>query len=189
MLAQGERSVEDLARKTGLSVANASQHLQALRDAHLIIPRKQGLRVYYRLSDPAVFRLIRVIRELAERQLAEVERIVNTYLTERSSMEPVTPDELLARLHEPGLVVLDVPPTLEYEQGHIAGARSIPIDELQDRIHELSPEQEIIAYCRSAYCVFTDEAVEHSAAQGYRVRRMLQGYPDWALAQLPTERS
>jgi rhodanese-related sulfurtransferase/DNA-binding transcriptional ArsR family regulator len=187
LLAQGERSVEELAKETALSIANASQHLQALRQAHLVIGRKEGLRVYYRLSDPAVYRLVQVIRELAERQLAEVERIVNTYLTERKAMEPITLNELLARLHEPGLVILDVRPALEYAQGHIAGARSIPIDELESRLNELPREQEIVAYCRGAYCVFADEAVELLAAHGYQARRMQQGYPDWQLADLPTE--
>jgi rhodanese-related sulfurtransferase/DNA-binding transcriptional ArsR family regulator len=187
VLAQGERSVDELAQETALSVANASQHLQALRQAHLITARKDGLRVYYRLSDPAVYRLVQVIRELAEQQLAEVDRIVSTYLTERASMEPVTLNELLSRLHEPGLVILDVRPALEYAQGHIVGARSIPIDELESRLSELSLEQEIVAYCRGAYCVFADEAVETLTARGYQARRMRQGYPDWAIAKLPTE--
>jgi rhodanese-related sulfurtransferase len=188
LLAQGERSVEELASEAALSVANASQHLHALREAHLVAARKEGLRVYYRLSDPDVFRLIQIIREIAERQLAEVERIVNTYRTERAALDPVTLNELLARLDEPGLVILDVRPEVEYAQGHIAGARSIPVDELESRLKELPPEQEIIAYCRGAYCVFADEAVELLAARGYRVRRMQQGYPDWALAHLPTEK-
>jgi rhodanese-related sulfurtransferase/DNA-binding transcriptional ArsR family regulator len=188
VLAQGERSVEALAKETALSIANASQHLQALREAHLVAARKEGLHVYCRLSDPAVYELVQVIRELAERQLAEVERIVNTYVTERATMEPVTLNELLSRLHEPGLVILDVRPALEYAQGHIAGARSIPIDELESRLNELPKEQEIVAYCRGAYCVFADEAVELLTARGNPVRRMRQGYPDWALAQLPTEK-
>lgn len=187
LLAQGERSVEELAKETALSVANASQHLQALREAHLITARKEGLRVYYRLADPTVFQLVQIIRQIAERQLAEVERIVNTYLTERKTMEPVTLNELMTRLREPGLVILDVRPTLEYAQGHIAGARSIPIDELQQRLHELPQDQEIVAYCRGTYCVFADEAVELLTAQGYQVRRMQSGYPDWVLAQLPIE--
>jgi DNA-binding transcriptional ArsR family regulator/rhodanese-related sulfurtransferase len=187
LLAQGERSVEELANESALSIANASQHLQALREAHLVAARKEGLRVYYRLADPAIFQLIQIIREIAEHQLAEVERIVNTYLTERRSMEPVTVNELMSRLREPGLVILDVRPALEYAQGHIAGARSIPIDELQQRLHELPQDQEIVAYCRGTYCIFADEAVELLTAQGYQVRRMQQGYPDWALAQLPIE--
>lgn len=187
VLAQGERSVEELAKETALSIANASQHLQALREAHLVAARKEGLRVYYRLSDLAVYQLVQIIRELAERQLAEVERIVNSYVTERATMEPVTLNELLSRLHEPGLVILDVRPTLEYAQGHITGARSIPIDELESRLNELPKEQEIVAYCRGTYCVFADEAVDLLTAQGYQARRMQQGYPDWALAQLPID--
>jgi len=187
LLAQGERSVDELAKESALSIANASQHLQALRDAHLVLSRKEGLRVYYRLADESVFRLLQIIREIAERQLAEVDRIVNTYLTERKAMEPVTVNELLSRLHEPGLVVLDVRPALEYVQGHIAGARSIPIDELEHRLRELPPDQEIVAYCRGTYCVFADEAVELLTAHGFQARRMQQGYPDWRLADLPVE--
>ena len=187
LLAQGERSVDELAKETALSVANASQHLQALREARLVTTRKDGLRVYYRLSDSTVYQLVQDIREIAERQLAEVERIVNTYLTERKSMEPVTLNELLVRLTEPGLVILDVRPLLEYAQGHIAGARSIPIDELEGRLNELPPHQEIVAYCRGTYCVFSDEAVELLTARGYYARRMDEGYPDWQLANLPTE--
>jgi DNA-binding transcriptional ArsR family regulator/rhodanese-related sulfurtransferase len=187
LLAQGERSVEELATEAALSIANASQHLHALREAHLVTARKEGLRVYYRLADASVYHLIQLLREIAERQLAEVERIVNTYLTERKAMEPVTLNELMTRLREPGLIILDVRPALEYTQGHIAGARSIPIDELQQRLHELPRNQEIVAYCRGAYCVFADEAVELLTTHGYQARRMQQGYPDWQLALLPTE--
>ena len=187
LLAQGERSVEELANEAALSIANASQHLQALREAHLIIARKQGLRVYYRLADATIYQLVQLIRQIAEHQLAEVERIVDTYLTERKVLEPVTLNELMSRLREPGLIVLDVRPALEYTQGHIAGARSIPIDELQQRLNELPPDQEIVAYCRGTYCIFADEAVELLLSHGYQARRMQQGYPDWKLAELPTE--
>src|SRR5579859_2245205 len=171
VLAQGERSVEDLAHEVDLTIANASQHLQALREAHLVASRREGLHIYYRLADPTVFRLVQIIREVAERQLAEVEQIVGTFLTDRKSMESMTLNELLARLHEPELVILDVRPVLEYAQGHIPGARSIPIDELKMRLNELSPEQEIVAYCRGPYCVFADEAVETLVAHGYQARR------------------
>jgi rhodanese-related sulfurtransferase/DNA-binding HxlR family transcriptional regulator len=187
LLAQGERSVEDVARETALSIANASQHLQALRETHLVATRKEGLRVYYRLIDLSVYELLQNIRTVATRQLAEVDRIVDTYLTERRTMEPVTLNELLARTREPGVVVLDVRPTLEYKQGHIAGARSIPIDELASRLDELPYDQEIVAYCRGEYCVFADEAVELLNAHGYQTRRLQAGYPDWQLANLPTE--
>ncbi len=187
VLAQGERSVDDLAREVDLAVANASQHLQALREAHLVTSRREGLRIYYRLADPSIFRLVQIIREVAERQLAEVERIVNTFLTDRKSLEPLTLNELHTRLHEPELVILDVRPAMEYAQGHISGARSIPVDELKARLSELSPVQEIIAYCRGPYCVFADEAVEILVERGYRARRLHEGYPDWKLANLPTE--
>jgi len=188
ILAQGERSVEDLSREATLSVANASQHLQALREAHLIIARKDGQRVYYHLADPDVFRLTQLIRTLAERQLAEVGRIVKDYLTERASLEAVTLNELRARLDEPGLVILDVRPAVEYAHGHIAGARSIPIEELSQRLSELPKTQEIVAYCRGAYCVFADDAVQLLTANGYTARRMQDGYPDWQLADLPIRR-
>ncbi|MHB8628835.1 MAG: ArsR/SmtB family transcription factor [Aggregatilineales bacterium] len=187
VLAQGERSVEDLAHEVDLTIANASQHLQALREAHLVTSRREGLRIYYRLADPVVFRLVQIIREVAHCQLIEVERIVDTFLEDRKSMEPLTLNELLTRLHEPELVILDVRPALEYAQGHIPGARSMPIDELKTRLNELSPEQEIVAYCRGPYCVFADEAVETLVAHGYQARRMQEGYPDWKLANLPTE--
>ncbi len=188
ILAQGERSVEDLSREAALSVANTSQHLQALREAHLITARKDGQRVYYRLADPDVFRLTQLIRTLAERQLSEVTRIVDTYLTERASLDALTLNELRSRMDEPGLVILDVRPPVEYAHGHIMGARSIPIEELAHRLNELPKTQEIIAYCRGPYCVFADEAVQLLTAHGYTARRMHDGYPDWQLADYPTER-
>jgi rhodanese-related sulfurtransferase/DNA-binding transcriptional ArsR family regulator len=188
VLAQGERSVEAIAQETALSVANASQHLQALREAQLVKGRKEGLYVYYRLSSPNVYRLIQVIRELAQQELAEVDRIVDTYLSQRSLLEPITLQEMQQRLDDPNLVILDVRPLVEYQQGHIAGARSIPIDELQSRLAELPKEQNIVAYCRGAYCVFADEAVSLLKAAGYQVYRMQEGYPDWELANLPIER-
>jgi DNA-binding transcriptional ArsR family regulator len=187
LLAQGERSVDDIARETELSIANASQHLGALREAHLVTTRKEGLYVYYRLSDPNIYRLIQIIREIAEHQLSEVDRIVDTYLHNRESLEPIKTHELAARLTEPDLIILDVRPMEEYQQGHIAGAQSIPVDELVQRINELSPESEIVAYCRGPYCVFADEAVEILKSNGYQVRRMQEGYPDWNLDGLPTE--
>jgi len=187
VLAQGERSVEELAKETALSIANTSQHLQALREAHLVTSRKAGLYVYYRLADSSVFRLVQIIRDIAEQQLAEVDRIVNTFLTERDQMQPVTLQELYARLDEPDLIILDVRPALEYAQGHIAGARSIPVDELPHRLQELSRKQEIVAYCRGPYCVFADEAIQILSTHGFQARRMQEGYPDWKLAALPIE--
>ena len=187
LLAQGERSVEELANEVTLSIASTSHHLQTLRASHLVTTRKEGLYVYYRLSDPTVFRLVQMIREIAEGQLAEVNRIVDTYLGNRAELEPLTLNELATRLDDPELIILDVRPQMEYAQGHIAGARSIPIDELESRLSELPQEQEIVAYCRGPYCVFADEAVEILSKYGHRVRRMQEGYPDWMLANLPIE--
>ena len=187
LLAQGERSVEELANEAALSIASASHHLQALRSAHLVTTRKEGLYVYYRLADPTVFRLVQMIREIAEQQLAEVSRIVDTYLGSRAELEPLTLNELSVRLHDPELIILDVRPHVEYAQGHSPGARSIPIDELESRLTELPQEQEIVAYCRGSYCVFADEAVEILTKHGHHARRVQEGYPDWMLADLPTE--
>lgn len=187
ILAQGERNVEEIAKEASLTIGNASQHLQGLRESRLITSRKHGLYVYYRLTDPSVFRLIQIIREIAQMQLAEVNLLVESYFTNRASLEAITLDELYARLREPDLVVLDVRPSTEYAQGHIPGARSIPVDELEQRLGELTLGQTIVAYCRGPYCVLADEAVELLSAQGYQVQRLQEGYPDWLLAQLPTE--
>ncbi|MCI0394307.1 MAG: metalloregulator ArsR/SmtB family transcription factor [Chloroflexi bacterium] len=187
LLAQGERHVEDVAAETGLTLANASQHLQGLRQAHLVAARKEGLRVYYRLATPAVYSLLQIIREVAESQLAELDRLVETFLHRREMLEPMTLAELQARLDDPELVLLDVRPALEYEQGHIPGARSIPVAELAEHLSELTPEKQIVAYCRGPYCVFADEAVEILLDHGYQAQRVREGYPDWHVAGLPVE--
>jgi rhodanese-related sulfurtransferase/DNA-binding transcriptional ArsR family regulator len=187
VLAQGERHVEEIAAETSLSIANASQHLQGLREAHLVMARKEGLRVYYRLATPAVYRLLQVIREVAESQLAELDRLVNTFLHHREALQPMTIQELQARLDDPELIVLDVRPTLEYAQGHLPGAHSIPVSELAARLSEITPGKAIVAYCRGPYCVFADEAVAYLASQGYPARRLREGYPDWQAAGFPIE--
>jgi rhodanese-related sulfurtransferase len=185
LLAQGERSVDELAAQAELSVANASAHLQVLREAQLVSSRKDGQRVYCRLADPSVFYLWRSLRDAGERQLAEVDRLVDTYLTQRQELEAVSLQELQRRVAGGDTIVLDVRPALEYQQGHIAGARSIPVDELEDRIGELDLQRDIVAYCRGPYCVYADEAVALLTAGGFRAARFDQGYPDWAAAGLP----
>ena len=188
LLAQGERSVEDLAREAALSVANASQHLRVLRQARLVDARKDGLYVYYRLADPAVFALWRALRHVGERQLAEVDRLFDTYMQHPEQLEPISREALWQRLTDSATVVLDVRPTLEYHQGHIAGARSVPVAELEQRLQELDPSQEVVAYCRGPYCLFADEAVALLQARGFSAVRYGEGYPDWAAAGLPIER-
>ena len=187
LLAQGERTVEDLAKETSLSVANTSQHLRVLSQARLVEVRKVGLYAYYRLADPAVFTLWQALRTLGERQLAEIDRLVETYLHHPEHLNPLSTSELCQRMAAGEVVVLDVRPAVEYHQGHIASALSIPLDELEARLAELPATQEIVAYCRGPYCLFADEAVALLAARGYRVRRLAEGYPEWRAAGLPVE--
>ncbi|HEY7035698.1 MAG TPA: metalloregulator ArsR/SmtB family transcription factor [Thermomicrobiales bacterium] len=185
LLAQGERRVEDLAAETALSVANASQHLQALRQAGLVETRRAGTSIFYRLADERVFRLWQAIREVGEARLAEIDRLTQTFLTDRAQLEAVDATTLLRRLGEGEVVVLDVRPEQEFRAGHIPEARSIPIDELAGRLGEVPRDREIVAYCRGPYCVFSDEAVALLRAHGYDARRLDVGLPDWRSAGLP----
>jgi rhodanese-related sulfurtransferase/DNA-binding transcriptional ArsR family regulator len=185
LLAQGERTVESLATELSVSVANASQHLQALRQAALVEGRKDGLFVHYRLADPAVFDLSKVIRSVAERRLADLERLVNEHFGNRADAEAVPLEELLKRARSKQVVILDTRPAREYIAGHIPGAISIPVDDLQRRLQELTKSQEYVAYCRGPYCVYADRAVEILRANGRRARRLAEGFPEWRSAGLP----
>ena len=187
VLAQGERSVETLAQETGMSVANASQHLQVLRAAQLVEVRREGVYIYYRLGDERVFRLWQAMREVGEARIAEIERIVQTYLHERTLLQPISATELHQRLIEGDVVLLDVRPVEEYEASHLPGALSMPVTDLEARLPELPREKEIVAYCRGPYCVFADEAVALLQTNGYQARRLAQGLPDWRALGLPVE--
>ena len=187
LLAQSERSVEELAREAGLSIANASQHLQALRRAQLVDVRRDGPYAHYRLSDDRVFRLWQAIRDLGQERLAELDRLVHSFLGERDGLEPVDLITLQQLLHDDDVVVLDVRPIKEFKAGHIPGAQSIPISELERRLDELSLEREVVAYCRGPYCVFSDEAVALLRARGFQANRLSAGLPDWRSAGLPVE--
>lgn len=189
LLAQGERPVEQLAREAALSVANASAHLQVLHRAHLVSSRKDGLRVYYSLADPAVYRLWSALREAGERQLSEIDRLVATYLHGRQGLEAISREELRRRLADSTTLVLDVRPAIEYSQGHIAGARSVPVDELEARLSDLDPARAIVAYCRGPYCVYADEAVALLRERGFTAARYDEGYPEWAAAGFPVARA
>jgi rhodanese-related sulfurtransferase/DNA-binding transcriptional ArsR family regulator len=188
LLAQGERSVDSLATETGLSIANTSQHLQALRQASLVDSRKDGLFVYYRLADPSVFALCASIRTIAEHRLADLERLVHEYFGDRSTPEPVGMQDLLARVRSNDVIILDARPANEYEAGHIAGAISVPIDELQARLRTLPKDREYVAYCRGPYCVYADRAVELLVRHKRRARRLIEGFPEWRAAGLPVAR-
>jgi DNA-binding transcriptional ArsR family regulator/rhodanese-related sulfurtransferase len=185
LLAQGERTVDSLATELGISVANASQHLQALRQAALVESRKDGLFVHYRLADPEVFDLSKVIRSVAERRLADLERLVSEHFGNRADAEPVPMDELLKRARSKRVVILDTRPAREYIAGHITGALSIPVDDLQRRLKELTKSREYVAYCRGPYCIYADRAVEILRANGRRARRLVEGFPEWRSAGFP----
>ena len=187
LLAQGERTVDSLATEIRLSVANTSQHLQALRRAALVDSRKEGLFVFYRLADPGVFDLSRALRTVAEQQLADLQRLIRDHFGERSDAEPVEMDELLKRVRSKNVVVLDTRPSREYAAGHIAGAVSVPLDDLQRQLRQLPKEKDYVAYCRGPYCVYADRAVEILRAQGRRARRLREGFPEWRAAGLPVE--
>jgi rhodanese-related sulfurtransferase/DNA-binding transcriptional ArsR family regulator len=185
LLAQSERTVDSLATEIGLSLANASQHLQALRQAALVDSRKDGLFVYYRLAGPEVFELSKVLRTVAEGRLAEFERLVREHFGDRVDAEAVPMAELLKRARSKQVVILDTRPASEYVAGHIPGAISVPVDELKQRLQQLTKGREYVAYCRGPYCVYADRAVELLRAHGRRARRLLDGFPEWRAAGLP----
>ncbi len=179
LLCQGPRTVEDLANQTAVSIANASQHLQVLRSARLVEAQKRGLFVEYRLADESVLRFVHAMRELADLRFAEVGEITNAYLKARGALERVSGDELMQRVRKGEVTVLDVRPEQEYRAGHIPGARSVPVSELQKRFQELPKNREIVAYCRGPHCVMAIEAVELLRKRGFRARRMEQGVMEW----------
>jgi rhodanese-related sulfurtransferase/DNA-binding transcriptional ArsR family regulator len=189
LLAQAERNVEQLATLTGATVANTSQHLQKLRQAGLIVGRKEGLYVFYRLAGDEVVGLLSAIGRVGEAYVAEVERIVRLYLAQKDDLEPVPAKELLARVRKGLVTVLDVRPPEEYAAGHLPGAINIPIHELEKRLRELPKRQEVVAYCRGPYCLMSYDAVSLLRKKGIKARRLEAGLPEWRFAGLPVERA
>lgn len=185
LLAQGERSVESVARAAGLGVTTTSAHLQVLRGARLVATRRDGTRILYRLADEDVVALIDLVRRIARTRLAEVDEVVGAYFSARDTLAPVGRDELLARTERAEVVVLDVRPREEFEAGHIPGAISIPLNELRTRLGELPRGAEVVAYCRGPYCVLAPQAVALLGGHGIRARRLDEGLPEWRLAGLP----
>ncbi len=186
-LAQGERSVDELATVSGLNVANTSQHLQKLRQAGLIMSRKDGLKVFYRVSGDDAIIVLNAIRTVAEHHVADVDRLVNTFLTVKDDLEPIPRDELLFRVQNDLVTVIDVRPPEEYAAGHVPGAVNIPLSELEKHLDEFDPKQEIVAYCRGPHCVLAFDAVAKLRDQGLKARRLQDGYPEWKTAGLPVE--
>jgi rhodanese-related sulfurtransferase/DNA-binding transcriptional ArsR family regulator len=187
LVAQGERSVEALAERSGLSIANASQHLQHLRRAGLVTARRQAKFVLYRLADDVVLTMLAAIHKVAERNVGEVERILRSYFHARDDLEPVTRVELRRRMKHGLVTVLDVRPEDEFALGHLPGARNIPLSQLKHQLSKLDRKTEIVAYCRGPYCVLSFEAVAQLRKLGFTARRLQDGLPEWKAAGLPVE--
>jgi rhodanese-related sulfurtransferase/DNA-binding transcriptional ArsR family regulator len=189
-LGQGGRSVEDLATRTGLTLANCSRHLQLLRRAALVEGRRDGKRVFYRLAgDDVVIGLLAALSRVGERNSAEIARVMASYFRARDEFQPVSRGELLDRLRCGAATVLDLRPEDEFANGHLPGALNIPLSQLERRLAELPPEQEVVAYCRGPWCVLSFEAVALLRQRGYRARRLEDGFPEWKTAGLPTSQS
>ena len=185
-LAQGERSVEDLADRAGITLANCSRHLQLLRRAGLVEGRREGKRVFYRLAgEDAVIGLLNALSRVGERNSAEIARVMASYFRARDELEPVSRTELLDRLRAGAAAVLDVRPEDEFQQGHLPGALNIPLEQLERRLAELPPDREIVAYCRGPWCVLSFEAVAALRQRGFQARRLEDGFPEWKVAGLP----
>ena len=184
-LAQGERSVDALARTCGMPIPNTSHHLLVLKDCGLAASRKEGLQVFYRLAVPEVTMAVAAVRRIAEQQLAEVSRIVRENFESRDALQPVRREELLKMARRGEAVVIDVRPAEEYAAGHIAGAINMPVDSLPRFLKKLPKEQEIVAYCRGPYCMLAFEAVEKLRKKGFRARRLEDGFPEWQAGRLP----
>jgi rhodanese-related sulfurtransferase len=187
VLAQSERSVDELAGEISQSVANTSQHLQVLARAGLVRSRREGTRIIYRLASDRVAELWAAVRDVAVRHAAEVSVLADEYLGERDGVEQLSAEELSRRLERGDVVLLDVRPQREFRAGHIAGARSAPIDELPALVDELPKRREVVAYCRGPYCVYADDAVRLLRGRGLKARRLDVGYPEWQRAGLPVE--
>ncbi len=182
LLVQAPRTVDDLAQAVHMSAANTSQHLQRLKQANLVVYEREGLFIRYRLADPAVARLWFELRSVAELQLAEVERALSAYRPKRDDFEKISMAELQERMIEDGVLLLDVRPEVEYQAGHLPGAVSIPLEELEQRLGEIPPDMLIVAYCRGPYCVFADQALELLSSRGWNVVRLEEGVAEWQFA-------
>lgn len=187
LIAQGERTVEELARESGLTINNTSSHLSVLKAARLIERRKKAQSVYHRLMGPEVVALLRSVQAVSRTGFHEIEHLAQTYLDGRDELEPLTAAQLRARLRAGEVTLIDVRPELEYRAGHIEGAISVPLEKLKTRFAEFPRSRPVIAYCRGPYCVFAVDAVEQLRKRGFKSFRLAVGYPDWAVAGLPVE--
>lgn len=187
VLAQGERDVESLSKQVAMSVANTSRHLQILKQTRLVESHREGVRIFYHLADEEVLRCWINLRALAEKRSAEIKEIARIFFEERDALEPVSKDNLLQRMQEEEVIILDVRPVEEYRAGHIAGALSIPVSELKERLNEIPAGREVVAYCRGPYCVMSAEAMIILRESGFRALRFKEGLPEWKNAGLPVD--
>ena len=185
LMAQGEHTAGALAQAAGMGVTSTSAHLQVLARSRLVATRRQGTKVFYRLAGDDVAEFVVALRDLARSRLPEVDQVVRDYFTARDTLEPLTREELTARTGRGNVVILDVRPAGEFAAGHIPGALSVPLDQLDAALARLPRRAEIVAYCRGPYCVLAPQAVERLRAKGYRARRLADGLPEWRLAGLP----
>jgi rhodanese-related sulfurtransferase len=185
LLAQGERSVDDISAEIGQTVANTSHHLRAMARSGLLTTRRDGTRIFYALASERVGELWSALRDVAHQHVAGLEHLAGAYLGDRDGVEVVDRKELAARLRRQEVLVLDVRPAAEYAAGHIAGARSVPITELRRHLRALPNDGEVVAYCRGPYCVYADDAVRELNRKGFRARRLIDGFPEWKRAGLP----
>ncbi|THU38129.1 metalloregulator ArsR/SmtB family transcription factor [Niastella caeni] len=189
LLGQGEKTVEEIAGETGMSVANTSQHLQVLKSANLVEIRREGNFINYKLTHEEIYKSWQNLRELGLNHIAEMEKLVKDFREKRNSLEALKIDELLTKMKSKNVVVLDIRPETEFQNGHITGAINIPIEELATQLKNLPKNKEYVAYCRGPFCVFADEAVAVLNKKGYSAKRLNEGFPDWVLKGLPVSYS
>jgi rhodanese-related sulfurtransferase len=189
ILAQGERDVESLSRQVNMTIANTSRHLQALKNVRLVETRRKGVQIFYRLAGAEVLHCYNHLQSLAEKRSVEIREIVRIFFEERDGMEPVSMDELRKRINDDNVIVLDVRPQEEYQHGHIAGALSVPLAQLKDKLKEIPQDREVVAYCRGQYCVLSAEAMRILRDAGYQAIRLKEGLPEWREAGQPVEES
>ena len=181
LLGQGEKTVEEIANETSMSIANTSQHLQVLKAANLVEIRREGNFIHYKLAHDEIYKSWQMLRELGLKHIAEMEKLVKDFREKRNSLEVLRMDELLIKMKSKNVVVLDVRPTTEFENGHIPGAINIPIEELATQLKKLPKNKEYVAYCRGPFCVFADDAVQLLIQKGFKAKRLEEGYPDWKI--------
>lgn len=187
LLGQGEKTVEEIAYETGMSIANTSQHLQVLKAANLVEIRRERNFIHYKLPHGEIYKSWQMLRELGLKHIAEMEKLVKDFREKRNSLEVLKMDELLTRMKSKNVVVLDVRPAIEFKNGHISGAINIPVEELATKLKKLPKNKEYVAYCRGPFCVFADDAVNILTKKGFKAKRLVEGFPDWKMQGLPIE--